>query len=154
MDLITQSITAIFVATVFFGIVTGIIAILVLSMVGFLKGIHDKSFFKTTTFILIFTVTYIGITTLAPKIKTDSTQSEVQKVEKENYIRDWIFEGESIAIEPADKYRLTKDESVYFVMTEEDNLIYVVTLYGEDAFGLSKYKLEHFNDDVRLLPNE
>lgn len=148
MEFITQGISALFVASLFFGVLLGIISIFFLAVVGLIRGIKERSSLKFITSIVIFTVVYVGINTLVPKINTESTQSETQNIENIEFIRDWVFNGEDVAIEPAHTQGMFDEYNVYNVVTT-DNVIYVLTLYKDEAFGLNRYKLEHFNEDTR-----
>ena len=148
MEFITEAISALFVASLFFGVLLGIISIFFLAVVGLIRGIKERSSLKFITSIVIFTVVYVGINTLVPKINTESTQSETQNIENIEFIRDWVFNGEDVVIEPAHTQGMFDEYNVYNVITT-DNVIYVLTLYKDEAFGLNRYKLEYFNEDTR-----
>lgn len=150
MEVVTQFITAIFVVLIFFGVIVGIGVISAISIIGIFRGIHNRNLFTLLTSVVVLIIIYVGVNTIAPKIQKDNAQQEVNKIEKENYIREWIFEDKSIAIEPAQEADISDDSNQYYVIEESSGIVYVVTIYPDSAFGLYKYKLEYFNDDIRM----
>src|SRR5690625_4784924 len=99
MELITQIITAIFVILVFFGVIVGIFTIGLIAIIGMFKGLHNKNTLTVVTSVVVIIVMYVGITALMPKISNESTQVEVTNAANEEYIHEWIFPDENVAIE-------------------------------------------------------
>lgn len=151
MDLLTEILTVLFIAFVFYGVIIGLISIAGISIWGLLKGVHTRNALIITTSIAVLTILYVGINSIGPRIMKESTQVEVDSASKELYISERLFPDNNVAIERVgSNSAASEDISEYYVITEGDETIYIVTLYPEEAFGLMKYKIEYFNYDERL----
>lgn len=151
MDLLTQIITVLFIALIFYGVITGLVSIPGISVWGLFKGLHNKNTLTISTSIIVLIVIFVGVNSIAPRIRNESVQVEVDKASKETYIHEVVFPDDNVAIEriPKESIRGVTNDA-YYVITESDNMVYVVTLYPEEAFGLMRYEVEYFNHDERL----
>lgn len=154
MDFITTLIVALFAAIIFYGILFGVLIVGVLSIVGMIKGLHERKPIDFIIFTLVFTFLYVGVTTIVDKVQTDGIQVEITSREKEDFIHNWLFKDDSIALEEYDEPLRNEKYHRYYVMTEHDRVIYEVDVYNEKAFGLFRYSLEPYNKDYRVKPAE
>ena len=148
MNILSEIVAVIFIAIVFYGVISGFAIVTVISFVGFLKGFVEQKPGEVAIFLSILLFLGSGLSLVRTRISTDSVQAEVIMLEKEQFVHEWIFKDEVIATEEIDR-ALHRGITRFHVIREEDMEIFVVDVYDDKAFDLFKYTVEPFNKDDR-----
>lgn len=147
MEVITITITAVFVAGIFFSVIFAIFFLAIASLYGLIRALYNKRYLDTIFYILFYLGLHMSVLNVYQQVNERSTPVEHHLTEKEQYVQEWIFPEESIALERTNKE--DNDKDVFYVMTEKDKAIYQVEIFDEKAFGLYRYSIQQFNDDFR-----
>lgn len=126
--------------------------ICLISLFGGIRALHLKQYKESLLYLAIFAFVYTGTTSVLDGIAESGTQHEHALIEKEEYIKQWVFAESSVAVERADSS--TSKGDVFHVMLEQNAHIYEVTIYEDEAFGLYRYAVASFNSDERLSIEE
>lgn len=140
-------INALFFAVLFFAVAYGIIMVGLISLYGIFRSFHIKNYRDMAVHFCVFTFIYTGTSSVLDSITENGVQSEIGITEQEEYITQWLFPDDRIAIERADNS--SSEGNVFYVLLERNAHVYEVEVFEEVAFGLFRYDLKSYSQDER-----